>query len=37
MQEERQLVVYVSREGEPSRRVSNEQQLLGAIQVRGKH
>jgi hypothetical protein len=33
MQEERSLVIYVSREGEPTRRVSNEQQLLGTIQV----
>jgi hypothetical protein len=32
-QEERRLVVYVSREGEPTRSVSNEEALLGTIGV----
>lgn len=34
-QEERNLVIYVSRAAEPTRNVSNEQQLLGTIRVGG--
>ena len=33
LQEERRLLVYVSRNGEPTRSVSNEKELLGRIQA----